>query len=158
MTTYHEPMYLSDVLLIEVARGWTTQNVKVKTDVALAIGTVLYRGAEQDYFDPVADSMGYVNVAVLADNLKASDEVQTALAIVRGAVVATENLTFYGNVSDEDKKGAIATLNSVGIMTQGEVLPVTNESQSVSESSTLQPDGVSSSNVVTGEGSGAIGD
>lgn len=126
MTAYHEPMYLSDVLLTEVARGWTTQNVKVKTDTALAIGTVLFYVQGENYF--VGDNKGNGVVAgILADNVKASDDVQTGLAIVRGAVVATENLIFPADVSDDEKKSAIATLNTMGIMTQGEILPVATD-------------------------------
>lgn len=149
MATYQEPMYLSDVLLTEVSRGWTTQNVKVKTDVALSVGTVLYyMDGQQDYFTGGASKGNGVVASILAENLQPSDEPQTALAIVRGAVVATENLIFPDDVSDDEKKSAIATLNTMGIMTQGEILPI----------ATIPLPEIDRSNVVTGEGSGAIGD
>lgn len=136
MATYQEPMYLSDVLLTEVSRGWTTQNVKVKTDVALSVGTVLYyMDGQQDYFTGGASKGNGVVAGILADNVKASDDVQTALAIVRGAVVATENLIFPDGTSDDEKKSALSMLNTMGIMTQGEILPViANPSESVSVS------------------------
>lgn len=134
MATYHEPMHLSDVLLHEVSRGWTTQNVKVKTDVALAIGTVLYYVDGQDYFTGGASKGNGVVANVLADNVKPSDEPQTALAIVRGAVVATENLIFPDGTSDDEKKQALSMLNVMGIMTQGEILPILP-----SESTSPQP-------------------
>lgn len=161
MATYHEPMYLSDVLLVEVARGWTTQNVKVKTDTDLAIGTVLFR-TDSNYFIPTNDGGGFGEVVVLADNVKPSDEVQTALAIVRGAVVATENLIFPENASNSDKESVVQMLNQMGIATQGEILPVASQestSTSVPEPMPLvQPDGVDGSSVVTGERSGSFGD
>lgn len=124
MTTYHEPVYLSDVLLTEVARGWTTQNVKVKTDVALKIGTVLYLNFGKNYFS--AETSDYSGaVGVLADNVKPSDEIQTVLAIVRGAVVAKENLIFPSNANDEQKKLSLEILNDhKGIATWGETLPI----------------------------------
>lgn len=126
MPTYHEPMYLSDVLLTEVARGWTIQAVKIKTATALAIGTVLYQVAGQEYL--TAEPTDYNAVAgVLADNVGASDGVQTSLAIVRGASVATENLIFPTNANDERKKQSIGALNKLGIATQGEILPITHE-------------------------------
>lgn len=124
MTTYHEPMYLSDILISEVSRGWTTQNVKVKTATNLAIGTVLFYVQDQDYFTGGENSGNGVVAGILADNVKASDDVQTGLAIVRGAVVATENLIFPADTSDEQKKNVISGLNNMGIMTQGEILPV----------------------------------
>lgn len=162
MATYQEPMYLSDVLLTEVARGWTTQNVKVKTDTALAIGTVLFR-TDSDHFIPTNDGGGFGEVVVLADNVKPSDEVQTALAIVRGAVVATENLIFPDNFSNSDKESVVQMLNQMGIATQGEILPVaTPQSEPILPPSSAEPlipsHSVGSSNVVTGEDSGAIGD
>ncbi|STZ08594.1 Uncharacterised protein [Moraxella caprae] len=147
MATYHEPMYLSDVLLTEVARGWTTQTIKVKTDTALAIGTVLYYVDGQDYL--TAEPSDYTRVAgILAEKVESSDDVKTSLAIVRGAVVATENLIFPNDVSDDEKKQALSTLNTMGIMTQGEILPI----------ATIPLPEIDRSNVVTGEGSGAIGD
>ena len=128
MTAYHEPMYLSDVLLVEVARGWTTQNVKVKTDVALVIGTVLYSVAGQEYL--TAEPTDYNAVAgVLADNVKPSDDPQTTLAIVRGAVVATENLVFPTDANDERKKQSMNALNKLGIATQGEILPISTNDE-----------------------------
>lgn len=132
MATYQEPMYLSDVLLSEVSRGWTTQNVKVKTAVALSIGTVLYYVDGQDYFTGGESSGNGVVAGILADNVKPSDDVQTALAIVRGAVVATENLIFPADISDEQKKNVISGLNNMGIMTQGEILPIVSSESTVS--------------------------
>lgn len=153
MTTYHEPMYLSDVLLNEVSRGWTTQNVKVKTATNLAIGTVLFYVQDQDYFTGGESKGNGVVAGILADNVKASDDVQTGLAIVRGAVVATENLIFPADTSDDEKKSALSMLNTMGIMTQGEILPVVTQSEPLP----IVPE-IDRSNVVTGEGSGAIGD
>lgn len=132
MATYHEPMYLSDVLLVEVARGWTTQNVKIKTDTALAIGTVLYYMDGQDYL--TAEPSDYTRVAgVLADKVEPSDDVKTSLAIVRGAVVATENLIFPTDANDERKKQSMSALNKLGIATQGEILPIDSASSSDSD-------------------------
>lgn len=156
MATYHEPMYLSDVLLVEVARGWTTQNVKVKTDTALAIGTVLYR-TDSEYFIATNDGGGFGEVVVLADNVKPSDEVQTALAIVRGAVVATENLIFPENASNSDKESVVQMLNQMGIATQGEILPVVTQGESVQPPLPPPPEPHNGS-VVTGENSGVFGD
>lgn len=164
MATYQEPMYLSDVLLVEVARGWTMQNVKVKTDTALAIGTVLFR-TDSDHFIPTNDGGGFGEVVVLADNVKPSDYMQTTLAIVRGAVVATENLIFPDNFGDGDKESVVQMLNQMGIATQGEILPVVTQGESVQPppppldpSSLLDKHGepLLSSNVVTGEDSGVI--
>lgn len=143
MATYHEPMYLSDVLLHEVARGWTTQNVKVKTDTALAIGTVLYYVDGQDYL--TAEPSDYTRVAgILADKVEPSDDVKTSLAIVRGAVVATENLIFPTDANDERKKQSMGALNKLGIATQGEILPIAEKM--VDSSSPTPSDGSDSVN------------
>ncbi len=156
MATYQEPMYLSDVLLTEVARGWTTQNVKVKTNTDLAIGTVLFR-TDSGYFIPTNDGGGFGEVVVLADNVKPSDEVQAVLAIVRGAVVATENLIFPDNFGDGDKESVVQRLNQMGIATQGEILPVVTQGESAQPPLPPPPEPHNGS-IVAGENSGVFGD
>lgn len=138
MPAYQEPMYLSDVLLTEVARGWTTQAIKLKTATALAIGTVLYQVAGQEYLTAEPSDYSAV-VGILADNAKASDEVQTSLAIVRGAVVAGENLIFPANANAEQQKQSLASLNTLGIAIQGEPLPVIAQGDSTQDVGANEP-------------------
>lgn len=146
MATYQEPMYLSDVLLTEVARGWTTQSLELKTNVPLSVGTVLFRDNTGTLTATPDDVSQVYAVGVLAENVEPSEQAQPVLCILRGAVVATENLTFPSTASDEQIKAFLGVLNNIGIVTQGEALPTRRVSVATP------------TNVVTGEGSGEIGD
>lgn len=117
MTTYHEPNYVSDVLLVEVAKGWTTQTVQVQSTQDLAIGTVLFQQDGESHL--TASTSDYQKaVAVLLDNIKANEQAQSAVAIVRGAVVAQDSLIFPTDANDEQKKQSLQTLNALGIVAQ----------------------------------------
>ena len=94
MTTYTQPKTLSDVLLVEVAQGWTKQNgVLAATTVALAIGTVLSKDANK-ILQPIdfAATDGTENaVGVLATKADISTGQQKIVWIARGAVVDKTN-------------------------------------------------------------------
>lgn len=121
MTTYTEPKYLSDVLLVEVAQGWTKQNIVLAaTTAALAIGTVLSKTAAGIY-QPInfAASDSTKNaVAVLASAEAISTGQEKAVAIARGATVSKNNLVWPDGATEAQITAALAQLEALGIVAQ----------------------------------------
>ncbi|MFU8924903.1 head decoration protein [Acinetobacter puyangensis] len=121
MTTYTEPKYLSDVLLVEVAQGWTKQNVAIlATPVALAIGTVLSKTTAGDYLplDLEATDGTEKAVAVLAAPVAISTNTQKTVVIARGATVAQNELVWPEDATDEQIATALVELEALGIVAQ----------------------------------------
>lgn len=121
MTTYTEPTHLSDVLLVEVAQGWTKQKGMLSaTTVALGIGVVLAQLASGEYapIDLAGTGVAKKAAAVLATTADISTTAQKTVVIKRGAVVATNNLIFPASATDEQIKTALAELEALGIVAQ----------------------------------------
>lgn len=120
MPTYTEPTYLSDVLLVEVAAGWTKQNVMLATTaVALSIGVVLAQLSSGEYapIDLAGTTPANKAVAILATNVDVSTSPQKTVVIKRGATVALSNLIWPEGATDEQIKTALVELEALGIAT-----------------------------------------
>ena len=121
MTTYTEPKYLSDVLLVEVAQGWTKQNVVLSaTTVTLGIGVVLAKLATGEYapIDLAATDGTEKAVAVLATEAKVSAATQKTVVIARGATVAKNQLIFPAGATEAQIATALGELEALGIVAQ----------------------------------------
>lgn len=121
MPTYNEPTHLSDVLLVEVAAGWTKQSGLLAA-IALArpIGVVLAQKADGEYTPIDFAGAAPLNeaVAVLATPAEVSTTAQKTVVIKRGATVAKNNLIWPEGVTDEQIKTALAELEALGIVAQ----------------------------------------
>lgn len=118
MTTFTLPKQLSDLLLIEVAPGWTKQRVTLLAGTDYPLGTVLSR--LDGKFQPLATGASdgaEVAVAVLAEAVDATAGDKPGLAIARGAVVALDELVWPASIGEPEKSLALATLNALGIVT-----------------------------------------
>ena len=121
MNTYTQPKHLSDVLLVEVAQGWTKQNALLAaTTVALSIGTVLSKDATGIYqpIDFAAVDGTEDAVAVLATNADISTGQQKTVVIARGATVAKNQLVFPVGATEPQTATALAQLEVLGIVAQ----------------------------------------
>lgn len=121
MTTYTEPKYLSDVLLVEVAQGWTKQNgLLAATTIALVIGTVLSKDASGIYqpIDFAATDGTEDAVAVLATHADINTSQQKIVLIARGATVAKNELVFPEGATEPQIAAALAQLEALGIVAQ----------------------------------------
>lgn len=106
-TTYIEPKYLSDLLLVEVAQGWTKDTVLIaEHDHALQIGTVLYQSGD---VWQIIDSNAVAPFKILATHLPANTSKKCPV-IARGATLNALELDF-GEVSDAMKKQVLDVLN-----------------------------------------------
>ena len=121
MNTYTEPKHLSDVLLVEVAQGWTKQNgLLAATTIALAIGTVLSKDANGilQPIDFAATDGTEDAVAVLATHADINTSQQKIVLIARGATVAQNQLVWPAGATEPQITAAIAQLEALGIVAQ----------------------------------------
>lgn len=121
MTTYTEPKYLSDVLIVEVAPNWTKQNgLLAATTIALVIGTVLSKDANGIYqpIDFAATDGTEDAVAVLATHADINTSQQKIVLIARGATVAKNELVFPEGATEPQIAAALAQLEALGIVAQ----------------------------------------
>lgn len=121
MGTYTEPTHLSDVLLVEVAPGWTKQNGMLSaTTVALGIGVVLAQLASGEFTPVDFAGTGAAKKAagVLATTADVSATAQKTVVIKRGAVVAKNNLVFPEGATDVQITAALAEFEALGIVAQ----------------------------------------
>lgn len=121
MGTFTEPKHLGDVLLVEVAAGWTKQNVLLAaTAVVLTIGVVLSKTASGIYqqIDFAATDGTEDAVAVLATHADISTGQQKTVVIARGAAVAKNQLVFPAGATEPQIAAALAQLEALGIVAQ----------------------------------------
>ncbi len=121
MTTYTEPKYLSDVLIVEVAPNWTKQNgLLAATTIALVIGTVLSKDASGIYqpIDFAATDGTEDAVAVLATHADINTSQQKIVLIARGATVAKNELVFPEGATEPQIAAALTQLEALGIVAQ----------------------------------------
>lgn len=118
MATFTLPKQLSDLLLIEVAPGWTKQRGTLLAGADYPAGTVLSR-VEGKYQRLVPDATDgtEVAVAVLTDRIDATVADKPCLVIARGAVVAVDELVWPASMTEPDRTRALAALNALGIVT-----------------------------------------
>lgn len=117
MATFTLPKQLSDLLLIEVAPGWTKQRGTLLAGADFPAGTVLSR-VEGKYqrLAPDATDGTEVPVAVLTDRVDATAADKPCLVIARGAVVAVDELVWPAGITEPDRTRALAALNALGIV------------------------------------------
>lgn len=117
--SFSQPKNLSDLLVTEVAKGWTTQTLTLApTSTDLEIGTLLLL-AEGGQFKPATTQDMSAN-AILAENVTASEQPQKVLAIVRGAVIKPSGLVFPEGMSEINQKYIRQSLGNLGIVVEGE--------------------------------------
>jgi len=115
MAIHQEPKHLGDVLLVEVAKGWTRERgVFAQHAEPYEVGTVLslISGKYQRYDHSKADAPA----AVAAETIDAVAADKTGVVIARGATVATNGLIWPAAITDAQKATAIKRLEERGIV------------------------------------------
>lgn len=118
MATFTLPKQLSDLLLVEVAPGWTKQRGTLRAGADCPLGTVL-SWTEGNYQPllPGATDGTETAAAVLAERVDATAADQPCVVIARGAVLAIDELVWPAGIAETDKTQALAALNALGIVT-----------------------------------------
>ena len=117
MATFTLPKQLSDLLLIEVAAGWTKQRGTLLAGTDYPVGTVLslVDGKYQRLVPDAADGTEVAS-AVLADRVDATATDKPCVVIARGAVLALDELVWPAGITEPDIALALAALNDLGIV------------------------------------------
>lgn len=116
MATFTKPKSLSQLLLVAVATGWTTERGTFAAGDALAIGTVLAKVAGNYVpLNPAGIDGSEVPVAVLAEDVPVRAATLPGTVIARGAVVEETELV-WPIMTAPQLAAALATLEARGIV------------------------------------------
>lgn len=117
MPTYTPPKTLGDLLLVEVAPGWTKEKGLLLLGANYPLGTVLAK-VNGKYQVPDLAGAGAAKkaVAVLAENVDATAADAAGVVIARGAVVESTELLWPAGATDPQKVTALDELNALGIV------------------------------------------
>jgi hypothetical protein len=117
MPTYTPPKTLGDLLLVEVAPGWTKETGLLLAGTLYGIGTVLAKvDGKYQALDPVAVGAAEKAVAVLGEAVDATGADAPGVVIARGAVVDSAELLWPAGITDAEKSIALGELNALGIV------------------------------------------
>lgn len=118
---------LSDLLLVEIDYRWSRQAITLAaSSEKLGMGTVLEYSASTGAYSPLSTTTTgesgsqtiTVNdaVAVLLHDVPANAAKQSAVALLRGAVVQRDKLVFGSAITADMKKTACAALTALGVV------------------------------------------
>jgi len=115
MAIHYEPKHLGDVLLVEVARGWTKDRGAYAQHAEIyEVGTVLsFVGGKYVRYEPGQNS---APAAVAAERVDATAGDAPGVVIARGATVATDGLIWPETITDAQKATAFKRLEDRGIV------------------------------------------
>lgn len=118
--TFNQRKTIADILLLEVRAGWTKQRVLLKAGLVYALGTVLALDATKKFvpLDPAAEDSEKDAVAVLGEEVDATDADALGVAIKRGAVVDVAELVWPAGITDVQKTAALEQLEVFGIVAE----------------------------------------
>lgn len=117
MPTYTPPKTLGDLLLVEVAPGWTKEKGLLTLGVNYPMGTVLAKvSGKYQVLDLAGAGTANKAVVVLAENVDATAADTPGVVIARGAVVESVELLWPAGITDPQKVTALDELNALGII------------------------------------------
>lgn len=118
MPTFNQPKTLADLLIVEVAQGWTKQRLAYAAGAAHVMGTVLAKvSGKLQALDPAGAGAAKVAYAVAAEKVDASASDTSGLTIARGATLDIDELVWPEGITDVQKAAALAELDARGITT-----------------------------------------
>lgn len=117
MANFSQPKNLGDVLLVEVSEGWTKQKGTLLAGSKYSLGQVLAKVAgKYQVLDPAGAAAAKKAVAVLAEDVDATEGDRPGLLIARGAVVDPNELVWPAGFTDAPKATALDELDALGIV------------------------------------------
>lgn len=117
MPTYTPPKTLGDLLLVEVAPGWTKEKGLLLLGANYPLGTVLAKvSGKYQVLDLAGTGAAKKAAAVLAENVDATAADTAGVVIARGAVVESTELLWPAGATDPQKATALDELNALGIV------------------------------------------
>lgn len=117
MATFTPSKKLGDLLLVEVAPGWTKEKGTLLAGTAYAFGQVLAKvSGKYQVLDPAGSAAAKKAVAVLGKAVDATEGDKPGVVIARGAVVELSELAWPAGITDAQKATALDELTALGIV------------------------------------------
>ena len=117
MPTYTPPKTLGDLLLVEVAPGWTKEKALLAMGAVYPLGTVLAKvSGKCQALDLAGTGAPKKAVAVLGESVDATAADTPGVVLARGAVVELVELHWPAGITDVQKATALDELNALGIV------------------------------------------
>lgn len=117
MSTHTPRKKLGDLLLVEVAPGWTKGKGTLLGGTQYALGQVLAKvSGKYQVLDPAGTAAAKKAVAVLAEDVDATAADKSGLTIERGAVLEVTELVWPAGITDAQKATALDELTALGIV------------------------------------------
>ncbi|HHR0444923.1 TPA: head decoration protein [Pseudomonas aeruginosa] len=117
MATYSLPKSLGDLLLVEVAPGWTKEKGTLLGGVAYAFGQVLAKvNGKYQVLDPAGTGSAKKAAAVLGEAVDATGGDTPGIVIARGAAVDLSELTWPEGITEPQRAAALEELTALGIV------------------------------------------
>lgn len=117
MATYTPPKKLGDLLLVEVAPGWTKDQGTLLAGTDYPLGQVLAKVAgKYQVLDPAGGAAANEAVAVLGEHVDATAGDKPGVLIARGAVVDLNELVWPAGITAPQKTIALDELVALGIV------------------------------------------
>lgn len=117
MPTYTPKKTLGDLLLIEVAPGWTKETGTYVAGKQYPLGTVLAKvSGKWQALDLAATGAAKKAAGVAATDVDATAVERTGPVIARGATLALGELVWPAGATDAQKTTAIDELTALGIV------------------------------------------
>lgn len=117
MPTFTPKKTLGDLLLVEVAPGWTKEKGTLQAGTDYPLGTVLSKLAgKYQALDPVAVDGTEKAVAVLGERVDATAADAPGVVIARGATLELTELVWPADITEPQKATALEELNALGIV------------------------------------------
>ncbi|MFJ4141425.1 head decoration protein [Pseudomonas sp. NPDC089734] len=117
MATFKPAKQVGDLLLVEVAAGWTKDTVTLLGGSVYPFGAVLATvSGKFQVLDPAGTAAAKKSVAVLTEHVDASGGDAPGVVIARGAVLDIAELIWPEGITDAQKTSALAELSAQGIV------------------------------------------
>lgn len=117
MATSTPAKQVGDLLLVEVATGWTKEKIMLLTGAIYPFGSVLAKvGGKYQVLDPAGTGAAKKAVAVLTERVDATTGDTPGVVISRGAVLDLNELTWPAGITDAQKSTALEELVALGIV------------------------------------------
>lgn len=117
MATYTPKKTLGDLLLVEVAPGWTKGKGTLLAGTAYVFGQVLAKVAgKYQALDPDGVGAAAAAVAVLGEAVDATAGDTPGVVIERGAVVEINELAWPEGITGPQQAAALEQLTALGIV------------------------------------------
>lgn len=117
MPVFNQPGTIADVLILEVAQGWTKEVGVMAAGVAYQRGDVLAKvSGKYHIVDPAGAGDAAIAVGVLGDPVDATAADAKGVVIARGAVVDAAALIYPTGTTAPQIAAAVAQLESRGIV------------------------------------------